>query len=102
MSSVLHRAQRTHTLATTGPYARIRHPQYTAFIVIMFGFLLQWPTLPTFVMFPILVWTYIRLAKREEADAIKTSGETYIHYMKTTPAFILSVKKEVTYVRNPQ
>ncbi len=35
---LLYRAQRSHTLATTGPYARIRHPQYAGFVMIMFGF----------------------------------------------------------------
>lgn len=44
---VLYEAQRNGQLATTGPYARIRHPQYVAFIIIMTGFLLQWPTLVT-------------------------------------------------------
>jgi methanethiol S-methyltransferase len=48
---VLYRAQRTHELAVTGPYAYIRHPQYAAFILIMVGFLLQWPTLLTLAMF---------------------------------------------------
>ncbi|NIV99840.1 isoprenylcysteine carboxylmethyltransferase family protein, partial [Candidatus Saccharibacteria bacterium] len=36
---VLYRAQRNLEIARTGPYAKIRHPQYTAFIVIMVGFL---------------------------------------------------------------
>lgn len=57
----LYRAQREHTRATTGAYACVRHPQYGAFIVIMFGFLLQWPTLLTLLMFPVLVWMYVRL-----------------------------------------
>ena len=52
--NVLHHAQKNHQLATTGWYASCRHPQYLAFIMIMFGFLLQWPTLPTLGMFPIL------------------------------------------------
>ncbi len=63
---VLYEAQRTHTLAVTGPYARLRHPQYVGFILILFGFLLQWPTLLTLLMFPILVTMYVRLARREE------------------------------------
>lgn len=99
--SVLHRAQRAGTLATTGPYSRMRHPQYVAFVIIMFGFLLQWPTLPTLVMFPILVWTYVRLAKREDADALKTFGASYSDYMKVTSAFIpRSQRKGVHYVGN--
>ncbi|MBS1223626.1 MAG: isoprenylcysteine carboxyl methyltransferase, partial [Proteobacteria bacterium] len=40
-------AQRRHRLAITGPYARVRHPQYIGFILIMTGFLFQWPTLVT-------------------------------------------------------
>jgi len=85
---VLYQAQRTHTLAITGPYAYARHPQYLAFILIMFGFLLQWPTLPTVAMFPILVWMYIRLAHREEREALAEFGESYERYMAATPAFI--------------
>src|SRR3972149_4282787 len=57
----LYQAQRSHQLATTGTYAKIRHPQYDAFVLIMFGFLLQWPTLLTLLMFPVLVYMYVRL-----------------------------------------
>lgn len=85
---VLHAAQREHMLATAGPYARIRHPQYVAFVIIMFGFLLQWPTLLTLVMFPILVFMYIRLAKSEEKEAKKEFGEAWNIYAHQTPAFI--------------
>lgn len=86
--NVLHAAQQTHTLARTGWYARVRHPQYLAFIVIMFGFLLQWPTIPTLIMFPILVVVYIRLARREEQVAIAEFGNEYLAYMRYTPSFI--------------
>lgn len=84
---VLYAAQRTHQLAATGPYAHVRHPQYDAFIVIMFGFLLQWPTLITIIMFPILLFMYARLAQREEQDARMEFGETYARYAAVTPAF---------------
>lgn len=85
---VLHKAQQSRTLARTGWYARCRHPQYLAFILIMFGFLLQWPTIPTVVMFPILVWVYVRLAKHEERLVLAELGEEYRRYMANTPAFI--------------
>lgn len=85
---VLHAAQRDGALATTGLYARMRHPQYTGFMLIMFGFLLQWPTLPTLVMFPILCWVYVRLANREEQIAIDEFGDAYRRYRDTTPAFV--------------
>ena len=85
---VLHAAQRGGALATTGLYARMRHPQYTGFMLIMFGFLLQWPTLPTLAMFPILCWVYVRLAKREEQAAIEEFGDAYRRYRDVTPGFI--------------
>lgn len=90
---VLYRAQRAGTLAATGPYAVIRHPQYAAFILIMFGFLIQWPTLPTLMMFPILIWLYLRLAKREEKEAAQALGETYVCYARQTPRFIPRLRK---------
>jgi protein-S-isoprenylcysteine O-methyltransferase Ste14 len=74
---VLYRAQRNYEIACRGPYSKIRHPQYAAFIVIMVGFLVQWPTLPTLLMFPVLVWLYIRLARREEKEALAMFGEQY-------------------------
>lgn len=85
---MLHQAQQNHELATTGLYAHVRHPQYVAFIMVMFGFLVQWPTLLTLVMFPILVWVYGRLAQREELDAAAEFGEAYTRYATVTPAFI--------------
>jgi protein-S-isoprenylcysteine O-methyltransferase Ste14 len=84
---VLYQAQREHRLAVTGPYARIRHPQYVAFVVIMLGFLLQWPTLPTLLMFPVLVWMYRSLAHREEEDVRAGFGIEYDRYASQTPAF---------------
>jgi protein-S-isoprenylcysteine O-methyltransferase Ste14 len=85
---ILYEAQRRHEIAATGPYARVRHPQYLAFIMIMSGFLLQWPTLVTLAMFPILVTMYTRLARREEQEAFSEFGEEYRRYMQATPAFI--------------
>lgn len=84
----LYKAQKQHTLATTGWYAKVRHPQYIGFITIMLGFLFQWPTLITLVMFPILTFMYARLAKLEEKEMIKEFGKTYEEYVKKTPAFI--------------
>ncbi|MGH8514312.1 MAG: methyltransferase family protein [Gammaproteobacteria bacterium] len=84
---VLYEARRTHRLATSGPYARVRHPQYIGFVLIMFGFLLQWPTLVTAAMFPVLVYMYVRLARREEMDALAEFGQQYRNYMRSVPAF---------------
>ncbi len=92
---VLHQAQQTRSLAINGWYARCRHPQYLAFIMIMFGFLLQWPTIPTLVMFPILIVVYVRLAKREEQLALKEFGDEYRQYMERTPAWIPRFNKQI-------
>lgn len=85
---VLYRAQVENKLATTGPYAHMRHPQYVAFVVIMFGFLLQWATILTLLMFPVLVWMYIRLARREEREAHAQFNQEYTAYAARIPAFI--------------
>jgi protein-S-isoprenylcysteine O-methyltransferase Ste14 len=85
---VLFEAQRAHRLAATGAYARIRHPQYAGFVLIMTGFLVQWPTLVTLAMYPILVFMYARLARREEADMLAQFGDEYRAYVKQVPAFI--------------
>jgi protein-S-isoprenylcysteine O-methyltransferase Ste14 len=85
---VLYQAVQQNKLATTGPYARIRHPQYAAFVLVMFGFLLQWPTIITLLMFPILVWVYVRLAHAEEREAETRFGDQWREYASRTPRFI--------------
>ncbi|UQA91070.1 methyltransferase family protein [Streptomyces halobius] len=86
-------AQKEGRLATAGPYARIRHPQYTGFLAIMAGFLLMWPTLPTLVMFPVLVWVYQRLARREEAEVAARFGVAWTTYAASTPRFLPSLRR---------
>jgi protein-S-isoprenylcysteine O-methyltransferase Ste14 len=81
-------AQKAERLATEGPYARVRHPQYLGFILIMVGFLLQWPTFATLVMFPILLVVYRRLAIREEREVGDRFGETWERYAAATPRFL--------------
>lgn len=85
---VLHAAQQTGMLATTGAYAYVRHPQYDGFILIMLGFLLQWPTLLTLIMFPILILVYRRLAWAEESNVHKAFGHQWEEYAARTPAFL--------------
>ncbi len=84
----LFRAQRQGVLSTEGPYARIRHPQYSGLGLVMLGFLLQWPTIATLVMFPVLVVVYRRLAIREESEVAREHGEAWTAYASRTPRFI--------------
>lgn len=92
--NVLYHAQRSHRLAKTGLYAKIRHPQYVAFVMIMFGFLLQWPTLVTLAMFPVLVVVYARLAKSEEVDMLREFGDEYESYRLQVPAFFPHLSRQ--------
>jgi len=84
----LFRARQQGKLAETGPYAYLRHPQYAAFVLVMLGFLLQWPTLLTILMFPVLVAMYVRLARQEERDMLVEFGAQYALYAAATPAFL--------------
>ena len=86
--NILYAAQQDKTLATSGPYSHVRHPQYVGFVLVMIGFLFMWPTLLTLVMFPILVIVYIRLARREEEMVKNEFGGVYENYSKYVPAFI--------------
>ena len=85
---VLYKAQHSGALAQTGPYARIRHPQYVGFVMIMIGFLFQWPTLLTLAMFPVLLIMYWRLALKEEREVETQLGDVYRSYAAQVPRFI--------------
>lgn len=86
--TVLYQAQKNHRLATGGPYARIRHPQYVGFVAILLGFLFQWPTILTLLMFPVLVFMYARLVIVEEREMVKQFGDEYTRYAARTPRSI--------------
>ena len=86
--NVLYHAQRRRALAVSGPYERIRHPQYVAFVLILFGFLLQWPTVLTLLMFPVLLIMYGRLAITEEAEMRAQFDAEFDRYAASTPRFI--------------
>jgi protein-S-isoprenylcysteine O-methyltransferase Ste14 len=86
-------AQRTKTLATAGPYSYVRHPQYLGFILVMLGFLVQWPTILTLAMFPVLTFMYVRLAQHEEKEVIAAFGDQYRRYMAEVPGFVPRIRR---------
>ena len=90
---VLFEAQRAGKLAAAGPYSYVRHPQYLGFILVMLGFLVQWPTILTIAMFPVLTFMYVRLARHEEQDSIATFGPGYRQYMSAVPAFVPRMRR---------
>lgn len=84
-------------LVTEGPYAYVRHPQYSGFILVILGFLVQWPTFITLFMAPILIVRYVLLARKEERTMVKEFGESYLRYAETTPRFVPSLKEFLGY-----
>jgi protein-S-isoprenylcysteine O-methyltransferase Ste14 len=75
-------------LITKGIYQYTRHPQYLGFLLITLGWLIHWPTLPTLIMWPILVVMYYKLAQKEDKEMEKRFGDWYLQYKKHVPMFI--------------
>jgi protein-S-isoprenylcysteine O-methyltransferase Ste14 len=75
-------------LVTTGIYARIRHPQYLGFLLITLGLNVQWITIITLLLWPVLVVVYYRLAKTEDKEVEEKFGEEFRRYKRNVPAFI--------------
>ena len=84
----VYNATKENRLATGGLYGVVRHPQYTGIIFAIFGQLIHWPTIPTLALFPIVVWAYYRLAKREERKMVDMFGPEYETYQRNVPMFL--------------
>ncbi len=84
---LIYAARKEEKLVTGGIYQYIRHPQYTGIYLAIFGQLIHWPTIPTLVLFPVIIWAYYRLSRREEKVMIETFGDEYKTYMERTPMF---------------
>lgn len=75
-------------LETGGIYSVIRHPQYVGMWLIAIGFLIQWPTIITLGMFPVVLYLYYRLSKYEERKLFEKFGKVFTDYRDSTPAFV--------------
>ncbi len=84
-------------LVTGGPYAYVRHPQYSGLFLVMIGMLIQWPTIITALMFPVLIYVYSGLSTREEEEMIKMFGDEYKQYRDKTPMFIPRLEGKTQY-----
>ncbi len=74
-------------MVTSGLYRLVRHPQYSALFLIMIGMLIQWPTIITAAMWPILMLMYYRLARKEEKEMESRFGDQYVTYRQQVPMF---------------
>lgn len=85
----LYRAHRENRLATEGLYSLVRHPQYTGLFIGLFGEgIVHWPTLFSVGLFPIIVFAYYRLARKEEQKTIEKFGKQYLEYKQKVPMFL--------------
>ncbi len=75
-------------LVTSGLYGLVRHPKYSGLFMITVGFLIQWPTIITVAMWPILMLMYYRLARREEREMESRFGGQYVSYKEQVPMFL--------------
>jgi protein-S-isoprenylcysteine O-methyltransferase Ste14 len=83
---LIHKAQ--GELVIVGIYSRVRHPQYVGLFMVILGLLIQWPTIISLAMAPVLFWSYVRLARREEREVTAQFGEAYQAYQERVPSFI--------------
>ena len=80
-------------MVTDGVYAYARHPQYTGLFLVITGFLIQWPTLLTIIMAPLLIYGYVRLSSSEEQFLQQQFEHHYLDYAETTPRFFPPIRQ---------
>ena len=80
-------------LVTNGLYKYTRNPQYIGFLMITGGLNVQWLTIITTAIWPILALLYWRLAKIEEREAEAKYGEAFRQYKQTVPRFIPHLRR---------
>ena len=77
------------TLVTHGPYRRVRHPMYTAFILLWVAFLLlsaNW--FIGFTGIVAFVWTTVIRTPKEEEMMFDRFGEEYLAYKQRTGRYL--------------
>ena len=89
------------SLVTDGVYAYVRHPQYTGLFLIITGFLIQWPTLLTVIMAPVLIFAYVRLSRSEEAVVQQKFNQDYLDYASRKPMFFPAMNQWKSFLLTP-
>ena len=83
----IYEARKEERLVIDGVYRYIRHPQYTGIYLAIFGQLIHWSTIPTLLLFPVIVFAYYILARKEERAMLDRFGDEYRTYMDRVPKF---------------
>jgi len=84
----IHKGKSQGKLVKTGIYKYVRHPQYLGFLLITLGLNVQWLTIITLILWPVLAVLYWRLAKEEDKDMEEQFGEEFREYKRQVPGFI--------------
>lgn len=64
-------------------------------MLIVIAFNIQWPTIVTVAMAPVLILMYARQARREDAVLAAAFGEAFHRYAARVPAFIPRLRLHV-------
>ncbi|WP_135666935.1 methyltransferase family protein [Halorhabdus rudnickae] len=85
----VHQARQEDQLVTEGLYSVVRHPQYTGLFIALFGEgIVHWPTIFSVGLFPIIVLTFVWLARKEEREMDTQFGDRYRTYKRKVPMFV--------------
>jgi protein-S-isoprenylcysteine O-methyltransferase Ste14 len=75
-------------------YGYVRHPQYVGFLLITLGLNVQWLTIFTLILWPVLAVLYWRLAKEEDKENEERFGEAFREYKRRVPGFIPRLRRK--------
>jgi len=90
---LVYKAQKKGALVTHGIYRYMRHPQYTGIFLALFGQLVHWPTVLTLLLFPVIVYAYYHLSRKEEKAMTTKFGGHYRRYMEKVPMFFPRIEQ---------
>ncbi|ABL64253.1 Isoprenylcysteine carboxyl methyltransferase [Chlorobium phaeobacteroides DSM 266] len=96
--SPLPRLMEGHKLVITGPYRFIRHPMYTAMMLLFIAFILITANAAVTVFSLIATVLTVKWALNEEKMLIGFFGDEYRAYMTRTGAFLPAPRKMVRHI----
>lgn len=73
---------------TRGIYTIIRHPQYSALMLMGLGTLFIWPRFFILISYVVMLILYYLLARKEEKECENKFGRTYVSYKNATSMFL--------------
>ena len=89
-----------HELLTSGIYGHIRPPQYLGLMLVVVALFIQWPTLPTLLMAPVLIVMYVRQARREDRELEARFSRAFARYASRVPAFVPGLRRRTGLARH--